>query len=244
MRLLGLAYDRDMTAPSLWSEFVERKIGTALMLDKGECNGSYSDACVLLSSLLSGIAAELWPGKGIDRCRFVELWARFADPKLQPALISVPLLRRHFHETGRSDDASILEATRPEMFDLGNGCLILLGSQVDMTEGDVLALPLPAASKKLRSFSYPAIFYSHVRSSLTHEYKLSDDAASHYMTRQKANVSYVNRSDPEASELSRRLIHFHMVWLAEVARSIASNVAGHVDNYEILPRPKQWWVNG
>jgi hypothetical protein len=46
---------------SAWLKFIYRKIDAALMLGNGECNGDYSDACVLLSALLSGIAAELWP---------------------------------------------------------------------------------------------------------------------------------------------------------------------------------------
>lgn len=73
-----------------WLDFVERKIGTAVMLDDGQCNGSYSDACVLLSSLISGIAAELWPGDGIDRARFIELWIRYADPTLRRITLAYP----------------------------------------------------------------------------------------------------------------------------------------------------------
>jgi len=100
------------------------------MLDQGQCNGSYPDACVLLSALISGIAADLWPGEGFDRRRFVELWARFADPKLQPTRISVPLLRRSFQDAGRLADVTALEEARPEMFGLGNSCLVLVGDNV------------------------------------------------------------------------------------------------------------------
>ncbi len=109
------------------------------------------------------------------------------------------------------------------MFGLGNSSLVLRGSDVDMTEVELLKLPLGVSAKQLREHSYPAIFYKHVRSNLAHEYKLSDDEASHFATRLEASVSYVNRYDPDEAELSRRMIHFHIEWLANVSRSIASN---------------------
>lgn len=214
------------------------------MLDDGQCNGSYSDACVLLSSLLSGIAAELWPGDDrIDGRRFVELWSRFCPNELSPLQISIPLLRRSFLESGRGQDAKVLEERRPDMFTLGHGCLVLRGEEVDVSEAEVLALPIQLSCKEVRRYSYPAVFYKHIRSNLVHEYKLSKDAASHRATRQPAGVSYVNRADADARELSRRLIHFHIEWLATVTRRIASNVAGLFDNYETLPRPRTWWLD-
>lgn len=215
------------------------------MLNDGKCNGSYADGCVLLSAMISGIAAELWPGNDhIDRTRFVELWAVYCDDHLEPTLVSVPLLRQFLKRNGLLNEAKVLEDARPDMFGLSNSCLVLRGSDVDMTEAELLKLPVGLTAKHLREHSYPSIFYKHVRSNLAHEYKLSDDAASHFATRLEASVSYVNRHDPDETELSRRLIHFHMGWLANVSRSIASNVAGLIENYQTLPRPNKWWVYG
>lgn len=232
-----------MGSMSEWLEFVERKIGTALMLEDGECNGSYPDACVLLSALLSGMASELWPGEKIDRARFVELWVRFSDSNLRPTLISVPLLRRFLCGAGRSADMKLIEQTRRDMFGLGHGTLVLRGDEVDMTEDQLLALGNTLTRKELRPYSYPAVFYKHVRSNLVHEYKLSGDAASHFATRLPANVSYVNRHDASEEELSRRLIHFHIQWLSEITRSIASNIATLMNSFQTLPPPAKWWVH-
>lgn len=119
------------------------------MLDGGQCNGSYADACVLLSSLLSGIAAELWPGTDrIDARRFVELWTRFCLSELQAIQISVPLLRRSFLESGRDRDAKVLEERRPDMFTLGHGSLVLRGAEVDLSEAEVLKLPIELPGRK------------------------------------------------------------------------------------------------
>lgn len=214
------------------------------MLDDGQCNGSYSDACVLLSSLISGIAAELWPGEGSDRARFVELWIRYADPKLRADYVSIPLLRRFLLRTQRLRDVAVLEEARSQMFGLGHGTRVLRGVDVDLSETEVTALDTTITRAELRRYAYPSVFYKHVRSNLVHEYKLSEDAATHFATRLEANVSYVNRHDPDSLELSRRLIHFHIKWLADVARSIARNTAQWIQNFQVLPRPDPWWRDG
>jgi hypothetical protein len=229
---------------SAWQNYINRKIEAALMLGNGQCNGDYSDACVLLSALLSGIAAELWPGKDhIDGKRFVELWVRYGDPTLDPVLISVPFVRQHLRKLGRSDDVHAIDEARPQMFGLGHSSRILLGSDVDMNEAALLTITSLKASD-IRRYSYPVLFYKHVRSNLAHEYKLSEDAVSHFLTRREANVSYNNRVDTSEAEMTRRLIHFHLEWIAKIVRSIASNVADLVDAYKTVPRPDPWWING
>lgn len=198
---------------------------------------------MLLSALLSGIAAELWPGKDkIDGKRFVELWVQYADPKFEPTLISVPFVRQHLRKFQRDGDVSAIEKARPEMFGLGYGSRLLVGSDVDIKELDLLKITTLTAHEA-RRYSYPAIFYKHVRSNLAHEYKLSDQAAAHFLTRRKANVSYNNRVDMTEAEMTRRLIHFHIEWIANITRSIASNVVGFVDAYETIARPARWWID-
>jgi len=228
---------------SAWLNFINRKIEAAMMLGNGQCNGDYSDACVLLSALLSGIAAELWPGKDhIDGKPFVELWARYTDPNLEPVLISVPFARQFLRKSQRYNDVEAIEKARPDMFGLGHSGRILLGSDVDMNEVDLLKITT-LTSHEARQHSYPAIFYKHVRSNLAHEYKLSAEAASHFLTRREANVSYNNRVDMTEAEVTRRLIHFHVEWIAKITRSIASNVAVFVDANETIPRPARWWID-
>jgi hypothetical protein len=226
-----------------WQQYVERKIDTALMLNEGKCHGSYSDACVLLSALISGMAAELWPGKDIDRKRFVDLWVQYSDPQLNPLLVSVPLLRRFLERSHRTADVHALESARPKIFELGYGNRVLCDRDIDMSETELNALNTTITQHEIRTFSYPAVFYRDIRSNLAHEYRLSDDAASHFATRKNANVSYVNRVDLTRNELSRRLIHFHVEWIASVTRSIAKNVTQLIEDYTPLPQPKRWWID-
>ncbi len=215
-----------------------------IALAEGQCGGSYSDSFTLLASLLSRIAAEIWPGDGIDRRRFIELWTCYSDHELQPNLISVPLLTQSLRAEERESDAKLLEAVRPEMLGLTHSTRVLRGSDVDMEESEVATRSPTIPRREVRAHSYPAVFYKHVRSNLAHEFKLSNDAASHFATRLTANVSYVNRYDPESPVLSRRQIHFHIGWLTEIARSTARNTASLIDNYEVLRPPITWWIEG
>ena len=96
--------------------WVRGRIALAKRLDKGECGGSYGDAMLILSALLSGRAADLWPGEGKDRRRFVEIWSTRPNPELNPNLISVPLLLDALEEEGNLGLVEKVRATNPEAF--------------------------------------------------------------------------------------------------------------------------------
>ena len=55
------------------TDWVTKKRDTALRLANGECGGSYGEAMLILCTILSALAAEVWPGTQIDKRRFVEL---------------------------------------------------------------------------------------------------------------------------------------------------------------------------
>jgi polyisoprenoid-binding protein YceI len=44
---------------------------TSLALDRGKCGGTYADAVILLSSAVSAVAADLWPGPRLNRRRWI-----------------------------------------------------------------------------------------------------------------------------------------------------------------------------
>lgn len=67
---------------------VQERIELAKRLNEGECGGYYGDAMLILSAVLSGLAADLWPGKGKDRRRFAEAWATLSSPELNAGAIS------------------------------------------------------------------------------------------------------------------------------------------------------------
>src|SRR5215204_1868901 len=105
---------------SAWQQdviaYAMQKVALAKHLNEGECGGYYGDGILILSALLSGLAADLWPGKGKDRNRFVEIWARYADPKLKPNRISVPRLLAALGEEEEHELKQKVRNTNPEAF--------------------------------------------------------------------------------------------------------------------------------
>lgn len=230
-------------------DVVERKLKVAEALAEGQCGGSYADGCILLSCIISGIAADLWPGKGIDKKRFIEVWARYADELLSPLFVSTPLLVSELGRDKRFREVEMIEALRPQALGRGYDDLVVTSAEVDMSEHEVLAQCPQLTLGEVRAHSYPAAFYQHVRSTLVHEYHLGDSAAIWSMTAREARVSYVNVADwsdesDDYDELREyRQIHYHIPWLIKLLRSIAIR-SGSPLRSAPLPRPSWWWIEG
>lgn len=224
-----------------YTEYVARKAQIALEIAKGAGGGTYTEGATLLAALSSGISADIWPGERIDRKRFVELWATYADLARGALQISVPLLVAYLRGNGRILEADKIEGAKPGMFGPGYAIRVVTAEDVDMSEADVLALSPSLDLKTIRAFSYPAVFYEEVRCGLAHEYHLSGNATSNPMTSRPAHVSYSNRGNLTSSAI-KRLIYFDLDWVARVITSTVSNFGP--DDPRRLPLPAKWWIDG
>lgn len=216
--------------------FVARKLTLAAALDAKELDGSYGDAILVVSSVLSSLAAQLWPGPGIDRVRFAELWQLYAPPSLHPTAISVPLLIHFLRENGDLAAATALEATNRDAFSgfPEADCLVITGPDVDQRDIDILSLCPQLPPRLVREHSYPAIFYEHVRSAYVHEYEVGRGASPYAMAFDRSTVSYVNNTP-------RRHIHFPLQWLDELTRGVAVSIEPLLARAP-LTQPCQWWL--
>ena len=223
-------------------DWVQGRISLAKRLNRGGCGGSYGDAMLVLSALLSGRAADLWPGKGKDRRRFVEAWSTLSDPGLSPNLISVPLLLADLKDTDERDLIEKVRGTNLEALAPHNDSLVLTGGRVDLPEDDLEALDTRLTVKKLRRFSYGSIFYEHVRSGYTHEYHTTDSASPFPQAHEPAPVSYVNMLRRSDCSTYRR-IHFDVAWVAKVVQSISDSFVA-LGLERPIADPPTWWIEG
>lgn len=117
-----------------------------------------------------------------------------------------------------------------------------MAHEVDADEAEALTLCPKLTHRDVRAFSYPNVFYEHVRSSIVHEYHLGGHASAWPMTSNEAWISYVNIMDSSSLHTYRQ-IHFHIEWLVELIRSIARQAENDVLSG---PRqaPRSWWVAG
>lgn len=223
--------------------WIRGRVDLAKRLDQGECGGSYGDAMLVLSAVLSGLAADTWPGTRKDRRRFVEIWSTYSDPTLNTSIISVPLLLDALERGGESELFEKVRATRPEAFPSWRiYTLVVTGQEVDQTEEELIALDPRLATKNLRRFSYGSMFYEHVRSGYTHEYHTTDSASVFPQVSEPAPVSYVNVLDRSDNRTHRR-IHFDVGWVADIVESVAASI---VTSGPIRPLadPETWWLDG
>lgn len=224
-----LTYDR---------AFLGGKTDLARSLAAGLCGGSYADAMLILSSVLSSLASTLWPGKGKDRRRFVELWVRYAS--LHATRISVPLLAEHLDSVSDAKNVAALAAARPEAFQQFPGpyFLVVDGETVDLPEAEVQSACPSLHLKEIREFSYPNVFYRQVRSGYVHEYGPTPFASQYPGGGETAPIiTYLNRNDRPF-----RRIHFSAEWLAAVVEGIAEQVYPVWCTRKAPPAPP-WWLD-
>lgn len=215
------------------------KTNLASRLASGECGGSYGDAVLVLSSIISGIAAELWPGEGFDRKRFVEVWVRYADPQLHANRVSLPLLVEALrkHDEGTAERARLL---RPDCIsDVPFlDTLVVTGNRVDVAASDVEAALPDVSRATIRGQTYGSIFYRYFRSGYVHEYKAGSHGDEVVMSSTRGDITYSNWDEPPY-----RRINFNAGWLTTVVESICE---GAVKDYweGAQARPATWWLDG
>jgi hypothetical protein len=219
--------------------WVEDKRAIAERISRGEAGGGYPEAVILICAALSALSAELWPGRGIDKSRFVELLVRLGPHSAYCKTISVPLLVQFLADSKRTTEAGTLgrELGFPHF------SRVLTGPEIDASEDEILRSCPSLEIKDLRRCSYASVLYQEIRSSYAHEYQPGENAESWPMTmKPDQRVSYINRLVDAEKLKVQRLIHFHVEWLGELATGLAASV----DAEEAVPRPLpvQWWSEG
>lgn len=229
-----------MAARSWRCDWVSEKCEVASALARGEAGGSYSEAAILVCAALNALAAEVWPGRNIDRARFIELLVRLGTSPKFLMTISTPLLVRYLETTHSKASATLLTSKLLNF----SQTRVVTGSEVDRVEGELMSICPDLTPKEIRKFSYACLLYEEVRSSYAHEYKPGAKADSWPMTMSAdQSVSYVNRLLVAGVPETGRLIHFHITWLTELAVDIASSIDA-LDRALPHQVPSSWWIDG
>lgn len=215
-------------------EWSDKKIDLASRLNSGECGGSYAEAVIILCSVLSGIAADVWPGRNIDRKRFVELLVKCTGASHCSQKVSVPLLVGAVRDRG---DRQLAETLRRDLLPISETSVIT-GDDVDKTI-DELKTAYPAIDvMTLKKNSYACLLYEEVRSGYVHEYKPGERSDSWAMgsVRQNSSISYINRLDKPD-----RLIYFNVTWLAALVREVVDSLSKS-DPLPTFSTYNSWWL--
>jgi hypothetical protein len=238
------------TEPFNVSEFLGGKTNLARALARGECDGRYEDAILILSSVVSTFAAHFWPAvskdapkkrRVLDSKRFIECWVTYSEPAGKK--ISVPLLAEALYLGGYNRFLNGLRRLRPELlnnFPEKFDGFVFWGDTADASESEIIECCPGIALTEVRRWSYPAVFYREVRSGYVHEL-YPTERASRYPSasgRLGAAVTYLNSIDRPF-----RRIHFDIEWLCTVIEAMAHTA--YADWKRNGSRcALRWWIDG
>ncbi len=220
------------------SHWINEKTAVVKRLIDRELGGGYDEAAILICAMLSAMSKTVWPGRSIDRARFVELLVHHGSEAEICRHVSVPILCEHLEANRRGQEAEALR----HAFRVPKSALVITGAQVDRLESDVISVCPELSLKLIRSHSYANLLYEDLRSSYAHEYQPGPRVDIWEMTmRIGEKVSYVNRAPRAPYMEMTRAIFFQVDWLIALTRSIAENLDALPES--IQPPPSSWWIH-
>lgn len=228
--------------------WAEERGRLARSLGQGDLGGSYADGAIILCAAISAMSSLLWePTERTDRKRFIEIVARLCSGGPDTTRVSASLLAVEFPQLGKH-------------LGISEKSLYLTGGK-DKTEAEAISICGTAGvsdcTRSVRRYSYASLLYEQVRCGFIHEYKPGKQATGADALRGIAGVrsnhiSYVNSLTEENNLMvARRLIHFPLEWISEVALAVATAMDGECSRQSKYPSdnlglkvPTRWWSEG
>lgn len=207
-----------------------------------------ADAEILLCCSICALAAQMWPGEGIDKKRFVQFLVQFSDASLSIRKISIPLLEKNLE---KSDFDTAIKVRR-EFLPVRP---IVLDGGADKDEAEVMAMFPSLSRKEIRNSSRASSIYIDLRSGLVHEYQLSPHLIPYTLSDKTDIPSYVNLQDttlePTTGSIivrgeTRRYLHFPYPYIRNVSDTAAQAAFDYwkKQNSWNQPEPQSWWAEG
>lgn len=216
-------------------EWSNAKVKLALRLNKGECDGSYAEAIIILCSVLSGISADVWPGRNIDRKRFVELLIKYTSTSLNCDKVSIPLLVGALRDTGNT---LLADQVKKELLPVSD-TRVITSDDVDKTILELISLYPNIEVTVLKENTYANILYREIRSGFVHEYRPGKRSESKAIgaARNNNSISYFNM----ARKLDR-LIFFNVSWLSKLVEEVAESLSKS-NPMPVFNNYNNWWLD-
>jgi hypothetical protein len=206
--------------------FLKKRLELAKYLMSDVPGAIYEDVVLIITAVLSACASIRWPGRNIDRKRFIELLVRHSLAEFNTSWVSIPAL---------INVGLIKEDNTP--YKGGYSARIFCDEEIDLCIDEVKnQYPMvTATNKELREYCYASLTYKWLRCGYAHEYYHHENITPFPPSRSNARISYIGRS---MNGKQKRMISFHIEYLFELANY-------HVT---ILPctesqRPKTWWID-
>jgi hypothetical protein len=224
-----------------YQTWIEKQCRMAQSLESGSLDGTYADGAIILCSALGAMASLRWrPTPKTDRKRFIEIVARCRAGGPDTTRVSTALIAEVHPAFGRIENSRYL------------------WERDDKTEADAIAIATAAGiadcKRQIRRYSYATLLYEQVRCGFIHEYQPGKSATDGDQIRGIAKVaknaiSYANNLVlVKGKPATRRLIHFPLEWIGEVALAVARGMDDECSRRNMQPLenlglaiPHIWW---
>ena len=205
-------------------DFLSGRISLVKSLDANEPAARYEDLVLILCAVLSACAAIHYPGRGIDRNRFIELLVMNSPINFRTSWISIPALINR----GLINESQTLYG-KP-----GNETRIFRDEEIDVSLDEAKNQYPEIDEKSLKKHCYASLIYEWLRCGYTHEYCARGDITRVPASRQQARVSYIGRSTKNGI---KRMVSFHLNYLISIAEYHVSDLSR-----EQLRKSSGWWI--
>jgi hypothetical protein len=186
---------------------------------------SYADVVLIVTAVLSACASIRWPGKGIDKGRFIELLVAYSPAEFHASWVSIPTLI----------NAGLISES-DTLYTGGNSSRVFRDEEIDLSIGEARKMYPELREEQLRKHCYASLIYEWLRCGYAHEYCPHDCITQVPASREKARVSYIGRL--KGGEITR-MVSFHLDYLLELADSHVSVLPSIASSF-----PASWWVHG
>ena len=204
--------------------FLKGRLDIAKTLSSDIPGATYADVVLIITAVLSACASLRWPGRGIDKKRFIELLVLHSPEDFHTSWVSIPaLINQEF----------ISEEETP--YKRGNSTRIFCGEEIDLPINKASVQYPNVTSEQLRKHCYASLIYEWLRCGYAHEYCPHENITHVPASRKEARVSYIGRSIGENRK--RRMVSFHLDYLMSIAEYHISILASK----ECSP-PPTWWI--
>jgi len=206
-------------------QFLQKRIRLVNTLINEVEGVSYADVVLILTAIISACASNKWPGKGIDRKRFIELLVNNSPPDFLMSWVSVPALINR----------DLLKESETLYGVPGQETRVFKDAEIDLSFNDARSKHANIPVKELRKHSYASLIYEWLRCGYSHEYYAHGNITQVPASCEKAKVSYIGRYQ---NGKTIRMVSFHLDYLINIAEY-------HVSSFSTSnnPPPSQWWVD-
>ena len=204
--------------------FLEDRIRLVRELIESDISVAYGDLVLILSAVISSCAAARWPGRGIDRRRFVELLVQLSPPDAHMNWVCVPAL---------INSNLVSEADTP--YGPGENTRIFRDDEIDLELSAAQAKYTNVSLGNLKRRTYAVLIYEWLRCGYAHEYCAHENITHVPPSRYNARLSYIGRGTPDGL---KRMVSFHLDYLIDLAQFHAATLAEAAD-----PVPGEWWID-